>query len=236
MERGLEHLQSIVSGSGTSKSVSTAPIQTKNDAKFEATKHLLLTVLQLESAAIVLEEYIKVICNVESSRTSIVEKSQHLKKYIVPMISYAAKSLDKISKSLLSIPSINYVHKRMEVKRKSEVVNDSNSRKSPDLQLVYDYSAHKYRKKRGDTNKITPPKKKLRVLSCHGAALSTDAIKLPEPADGHEYRRPEVAKILSPYKRGSKKIGLVMQRMIDLKYVPCGIHTLHCLASAINGD
>ncbi len=27
-----------------------------------------------------------------------------------------------------------------------------------------------------------------------------------------------------------------MQRMIELKYVPCGIHTLCCLASAINGD
>jgi hypothetical protein len=27
-----------------------------------------------------------------------------------------------------------------------------------------------------------------------------------------------------------------VQRMIELKYVPCGIHTLCCLASAINGD
>ncbi len=76
MERGLEHLQPIVLGSGTSKSASTAPIQTKNDTKFEATKHLLLTALQLESAAIVLEEYIKVICNVESSCTLILKKSE----------------------------------------------------------------------------------------------------------------------------------------------------------------
>ncbi len=181
-------MQSIMSGSGTSKSVSTAPIQMKNDAKFEAMKHLLLTASRVESAAIVLEKYIKVICNVESSRTSIVKKSQHLKKDIVRMISYAAKSLDEISKSLLPIPSVNYVHKRMEVKRKSEVVDDSNSRMSPDLQLVCDYVAHEDRKKRGDTNKIAPPKKKLRVSSRHGAALSTDALKLPEPADGHEYR------------------------------------------------
>ncbi len=138
MEQGLEHLQSIMSGSGTSKSASTAPTQTKNDTKFEATKHLLLTALQLKSAAIVLEEYIKVICNVTSSRSLILKKSQHLKKYIVPMILYAAKSLDEISKSLLPIPSVNYVHKRMEVKRKSEVVDDSNSRMNPDLQLVCD--------------------------------------------------------------------------------------------------
>jgi hypothetical protein len=134
----------------------------------------------------VLEEYIKVICNIESSCTSIVKKSQHLKKYIVPMILYAAKSLDKISKSLLPIPSVNYVYKRMEVKRKSEVVDNSNSWMSPDLQLVCDYVAHKDRKKRGDTNKITPPKKKLRVLSRHGAALSTDANKLPEPHGGRD--------------------------------------------------
>ncbi len=206
MERGLEHLQSIVSGSGTSKSVSTAPIQTKNDAKFEATKHLLLAALRLESAAIVLEEYIKVICNVESSRTLIVKKSKRLKKFIMPMILYAAKSLDKISKSLLPIPSVNYVHKRMEVKRKSEVVNNSNSQMSPDLQLVCDYVAHKDRKKRGDTNEIMPLKKKLRVSSRHSAALSTDAIKLPEPADGHEYRRPEVAKYYPHTKGGPRKL------------------------------
>jgi hypothetical protein len=107
---------------------------------------------------------------------------------------------------------------------------------SPDLQLVCDYVPHEDRKKRGDTHEITPPKKKLRVSSHHGAALSADALKLPEPANGHDYRRPEVAKILSAYKRGSKKIALVMQRMIELTYVPCGIHTLPGLASAINGD
>ncbi len=153
-----------------------------------------------------LEEYIKVICNVESSRTLILKKSQHLKKYIVPMISYAAKSLDEISRSPSPIPSVNYVHKRMEVKRKSEVIDNSNSRMSPDLQLVCDYVAHEDSKKRGDTHEITPPKKKLRVSSHHGAALSADALKLPEPANGHEYRRPEVAKYYPCTKGGPRKL------------------------------
>ncbi len=71
------------------------------------------------------------------------------------MILYASKSLAEISKSLAPIPSVNYVHHRIEVKRKSDVVdNSSNSRMSPDLQLICAYNAHEDRKKRGDTQEI----------------------------------------------------------------------------------
>ena len=60
-----------------------------------------------------------------------------MKRYIVPMITYAANSVMEISKSLAPIPSVNYVHCRTEAKRKSEVVDvSSNSHISPDLQLV----------------------------------------------------------------------------------------------------
>jgi len=87
-----------------------------------------------------------------------------MKRYIVPMFTHVANSVMEISKSLASIPSVNYVHRRMEAKRKSEVVDvSSNSCISPDLQLVCDYVAHKDKKKRGDTHEITTPKKKLRV-------------------------------------------------------------------------
>jgi hypothetical protein len=40
------------------------------------------------------------------------------------MISYAANSLAEIGQSLSPIPSVNYVHQRMEVKRKGDVVDD----------------------------------------------------------------------------------------------------------------
>jgi hypothetical protein len=136
-------------------------------------KHLLLTALQFLSAANVLEEYIKVICSNQSSCTLIAKKSQHLQNYIVPMMTYAANSVAEISKSLAPIPSVNYVHHRMEVKWKSDIVDESsNSHISPDLQLICDYVAHKERKKRGDNHKITPPKKKLRVSSHHDKHLS----------------------------------------------------------------
>jgi hypothetical protein len=160
-----------------------------------------------------------------------------MKRYIVPMITYAANSVMEISKSLAPIPSVNYVHRRMEAKRKSEVVDvSSNSRISPDLQLVCDYVAHEDRKKKGDTHEITPPKKKLRVASRHDRRKSFDDIILPLPANGHEYRKPEVAMILSAYTKGTKEMAFAMNKMIDFKYVPCGIHTLCCLlASATNG-
>ena len=157
-----------------------------------------------------------------------------MKRYIVPMILYAANSIAEISKDLAPIPGVNYVHRRMEVKRKSDVVNkSSNSCLSPDLQLVCDYVAHKDRKKRGDTHEITPLKKKLRVSSHHDCCLSSDDVILPLPANGHDYRKQEVAEILSAYQKGTTKMTSTMNKMIKLKYVPCGIHTLcHPMVSA----
>jgi hypothetical protein len=54
---GFKHLQSIISSGSCSKSTSAGIVQTKTDAKLESTKDLLLTALQLLSAAKVLEEY-----------------------------------------------------------------------------------------------------------------------------------------------------------------------------------
>jgi hypothetical protein len=144
--------------------------------------------------------------------------------------------LRKSAKSLAPIPSVNCVHRRLEVKRESDIANkSSNSRISHDLQLVCDYMAHKERKKRGDNHKITPPKKKLRVLLCHDRCLPSDDVNLPLPANGHEYRKLEMAKILSAYQKGTMKMSSVMNKMIVLKHLPCGIHTLcHQVVSATN--
>jgi hypothetical protein len=238
VDSGFEHLQSIISCGSSSKSTSNCSVRTKTNVRFEAMKHLLLTALQLLSAANVLKEYIKVICSDQSSRTLIVKKSQHLKKYIVPMMTYTANSVAEISKSLAPILSVNYVHRRMDVKRRSDIVDESsNSHISPDLQLVCDYVAHEERKKRGDNQEITPPKKKLRVLSRHDRRLSSDDVMLPLPANGHEYSKLEVAKILSAYQKGTRKMSSVINKMIELKYVPCGIRTLcRLVVRATNGE
>jgi hypothetical protein len=131
-----KHLQPIVSSGSSRKLTSNCSIQTKTDAKFEATKHLLLTTSQLLGAANVLDEYVKVISSDESSCYLINKKSQHVKSCIVAMILYTANSVINISKNLAPIPSVNYVLRRMESKRKSEVVDkSSNSCISPDFQL-----------------------------------------------------------------------------------------------------
>ncbi len=107
VDSGFKHQQSIISCGSSSKSTSNCSVLTKTNVRFEAMKHLLLTALRLLSVANVLEKYIKVICSDQSSCTLITKKSQHLKKYIVPMISYAANSVAEISKSFAPIPSVN---------------------------------------------------------------------------------------------------------------------------------
>jgi hypothetical protein len=132
--------------------------------------------------------------------------------YIVPLIWYTADSFNDVSKKLAPVGSVKYVHKRTEDKRKFEMVDESNTRMSPDLQLVCNYVNSK-----GDTHKVTPPKKNLRTTtSCMPSEVShcvNNDIKLPLPVNGHEYRKPEVVNILSSYKKGPKSIGLAMKKL-----------------------
>jgi hypothetical protein len=111
---------------------------------------------------------------------------------------------------------------------------------SPDLQLVWDYIALEDRKKRGDTHETIPPKKKLRVSTRHVRDLSADPAVLPIelslPANGHEYKKLEVEKLLSTYKKWSRQMAYVMNKMIELKSVPCGIHKLCHLVNDTNVD
>ncbi len=104
--------------------------------------------------------------------------------------------------------------------RKNDVIDkSSNSRLSPDLQLVCDYVAHEDRKKRGDTHEITTPKKKLRVSLRHDRRLSSDLVGnsnfgfrflgRPEsgiPLPSSEFQKfPAENKIRKPENRSSRK-------------------------------
>jgi hypothetical protein len=131
LDRGFEELQSIMSSSGT-RLATSRPIQTKTDSLFESTKQLFTTASWLESAAKVLEECIKIFGDNQSSRSAVSKRSQNLKRYIVPLIWYAVDTLNDISKKLALIGSVKYAHKRTEDKRKFEVVDESNTRISPD--------------------------------------------------------------------------------------------------------
>ena len=228
VERGFEDLQSIMSGS-KDKSASMSMVKTKADIQLDATMRLLTIALRLESAANVLEECTKIFCNNESSRQAISKRSQTVKRYILPLLFHASDSMKEISTTLAPIAHVSYAHKRTENKRTNDVVDETNMRMSPDLQLVCDYLSQEERRKRGDMNKVTPPKKKLRTLP-----IDNNDFDLPLPLNNCQYRKPEVVKILASYKKGSTELASAMRAMIELKYVPVCLRTLRRLIERAN--
>jgi hypothetical protein len=67
------------------------------------------------------------------------------------------------------------------------VVDESNTRMSPDLQLVCDYLSQEDRRKRGDLHEVMPPHKKLRMSSRTPADIShgdNDDVELTLPVNG----------------------------------------------------
>jgi hypothetical protein len=132
------------------------------------------------------------------------------------LLSRAAASLNDISNNLAPIPSVKYLHIRNERKRVHEVVDESNSRMSPELQLVSNYILQEERKMKGVTNSITPPKKRTKTH-----------VNITPPSNGVQYRKSEVGNELRKY--GSNDICKAMNDMIQMGYVPCGVHTLRCM-------
>ena len=215
VDRGYDNYQKCSGGGGDTTTDAPVPIRTKSDVRFEATKELLITATNLERAAKVLDNYTRLFINIGTSRNEIIAKSRQLKNFISPLLSRAAASLNDISNNLAPIPSVKYLHIRNERKRVNEVVDESNSRMSPELQLVSNYILQDERKMKGVNNSITPPKKRTKTN-----------VNITPPSNGVQYRKSEVVNELRKYKKGSNDIFKAMNDMMQMGYVPCGVHTL----------
>jgi hypothetical protein len=124
--------------------------------------------------------------------------------------------------------SVKYLHDRIEHKRVHKVVNESNSRVSPQLQLVSNYVLHEERKKKG-VPRFTPPQKRTKIPHRQMSVGDTCNVTITPPSNGIQYRKPEDVNELWKYKKGAIKIGTAIISMINIRYVPCGIHTLCCM-------
>ena len=185
----------------------------------------MVTASNLERAAKVLEDYTRLFINIGTSRNEIIAKSRQLKNIIRPLLSSASKSLNDISNSLAPIPSVKYLHDRIERKRVREVVDENNSRMSPELQLVSNYLLQEMRKKKRVTS-ITPPQTRNMISPQQMSLGDKSNVTITPPSNGVQYHKSEVVNELRKYEKGSKEIGTAMMIMINMCYVPCGLHTL----------
>jgi hypothetical protein len=179
-----------------------------------------------------MEDYTKLFINIQTSRNKKIAKSRQLKNIIEPLLTCAAKSLYDISNRVAPIPSVKYLHDRTERKKLRKVVNESNSRMSPELQLVSNYELHEERKKKGVTS-IMPLQKRTKISHQQMSLGDKCNVTLSQPSNGVQYHKPEVVNELRKYEKRSKEIGTAMINMINMHYVPCGVHT-HCCMMTID--
>ncbi|KAL7552482.1 hypothetical protein ACHAWF_015738 [Thalassiosira exigua] len=230
---GFAHLQSIHSGT-SKKRGSDSIAATKEDGKFDATKHLYTTSARLENAANVLDAYCRLFFDNQTSRNQILQKTRHVRNYILPLLKSASESLNDAARELAPIASIKYVHNREEKRRRRDTINPGNHGMSTDLQLIQNFvSSQKTTAKPVKKLSVTPspPKGRRRVpLSTirPDENVSEDIHKdkhilLPAPKDGVYYRKPEVVSIISTFKEGSWDRGKAIRKMTRLELVPsCG--------------
>jgi hypothetical protein len=164
--------------------------------------------------------------NIGISWNTIITRSRQLKNITWLLLLSASKSLND---SLAPIPSVKYLHDRIEHKRIRKVVDESISRILPGLQLISNYLLQEMRKKKHVTS-ITLPQTRTSMISHQQMSLGDKSnVTITPPYNGVQYRKSEVVNEIQKYKKGSKEIGMTMMIMINMCYVPCGLHTLHCI-------
>ncbi len=163
---------------------------------------------------------------------SLSTKSRQMKDIIRPFLTCAVKSLYDNSNRVAPIPSVKYLHDRIESKKLRKVVNESNSRMLPELQLVSNYILHQERKKKGVTS-IMPLQKRTKISHQQMSLGEKCNVSLTQPSNGVQYRTPEVVNKLRKYEKRSKEISMAMINMINMRDVPWGVQ-IHCCMMTID--
>jgi hypothetical protein len=94
------------------------------------------------------------------------------------------------------------------------MMDERNSRMSPELQLISNYVLQEVRKMKGNTSIMPPPK------------WTKINVTITPPSNGVQYHKSEVVNELRKYNKGSNEISTAMIVIINMCYVPCGVHTL----------
>ena len=94
------------------------PVLTKTDAQFEACKHLFATSAQFRDAVSIMHDMRDVLLDPDTSHKKIKERTRQMRKHIIPLMDYAADTINETAKTLAPIASMQYVHNRNERKRK----------------------------------------------------------------------------------------------------------------------
>ena len=241
-DEGYGDLRSIYDGSSpatasTAKNGNSATNKgSKANSKLEASQHLFATSARTKNAVDVLEELCTILNDPTSSKSLLKRKSMHLKKYIIPMLSSAADSMNDAAKTLAPIARVEYIHNRKESKRKKEVIDPSNSRMSPELQLIHDYNTNTTdeNKENQQPNSATPPKKKTRSANMiTPTKVSEEGVTFQfpfPPKSGKEYSKVEAVRILLDHtkerskERGKAKAAIVAHNKSH--GVNCGTKTI----------
>jgi hypothetical protein len=84
------------------------------------------------------------------------------------------------------------------------------------------------RKKKRVTS-ITPPQTRNMISPQKMSLGDKTNVTITPPSNVVQYCKSEVVNELRKYKKGSKEIDTTMMIMINMCYVPCGLHTLRCM-------
>jgi hypothetical protein len=205
----------------SASSANSALPATKTDYKVTAVCDLYEASYRLKNIMKEFESFLSLIDGDSSINGEMKKNSRNIKQCLLPAIRKIVDIIVVSSKHVAPIPGMKVACDKKERHASREVVDTSNKRKSPDLQVLESYV-------KTSSTAITPsPKSKKkprlsRVSKLKAAGSDQLTITLPVPDNGVEYSKFEMLDLIFSYPERSKKRGLVVKEMMRLKYVPCG--------------
>ena len=114
-------------------------IRTKTDSKLDSTKLLYEASNRLSNVASESKSSAAVLEDKDASQRKHDETARNIKKIMIPVISKVSSILNDSAKSTAPIGSVKVICDRLECKKKQEIIDNGNKRKSADVQLLKSY-------------------------------------------------------------------------------------------------
>jgi len=239
VQRGFDHLQTILSSKSQKHIGDDTPVLTKLDRELIATNNLNNTASRLDDANSILLKVISVLKDGTSSKNQRNQMANNIKSLLIPLNEGAAELLKKAAIDVAPLPGCYDHHKKCEVEKKKtaeEEVSIGVKKKkniTVEMELIANFLKDKEQSDTSTTTTTPPPRQKKSRAAKVTPQLEEDDISIPQPANGMEYTKSEAALILVKTDKGSKERALMMNKMIRLDWAPTTPRTLQRLLSQL---
>ncbi len=210
--------------SNPSKESCLLSTQTKTDPGLDAAKDLFETASHLENSLCLVERYLKILEDPDSSKSSILQVTRCIKMSVTPLLCCAIELINNTGKCLSPLPAVKNLHNKYDKRRFHDAVDMNNTKIPPEKQMVDKFLIS--HKTNAVPTQMQTRKKRKAAIPSKMPKPDSNLPFIPPPKNGVEHGPREIVGSLSSIANGLE-CGKNVSRLIHENLVPCSQRTIY---------